>query len=100
MRHPRLSRGPRLPDEHLVTLAPGGTYKFEPNLEHQVSFPGEYTLSFEYSFHPTPPKRLGTVPPELLLPPPIKYPDGLWIGTAKSNEIKKVLMPDLRSSAR
>jgi hypothetical protein len=69
----------RWPGDYLVTIKPGGVYEVEMGLPAKVTQPGVYRVTFEYVFDPRQRTRndLG-----------LKYPGGLWVGTARSKDLR------------
>ena len=70
------------PDDYLIIIPAGGTYKHTFNTNHDIKAPGTFNLRFQYIFLPKTDQTPGG-----------PYPPNLWRGEASSNTIKTRLEP-------
>jgi hypothetical protein len=68
------------PDDYLVTIPAGGSYKHPLTANHHIKATGVFSLRFQYRFTPETNQFLGGT-----------YPADLWRGEASSNTIKTQL---------
>lgn len=64
------------PNDYMILLGPGDSYEMQVGISHVIPTDGEYTVQFEYIYDPA-----------IASKSDIEYPDGLWVGHARSEKM-------------